>query len=245
MLAKDNQNYKINKHILMIIKLVMAFSLSISILGVSVFYWSFNESFYLSEHEKNNVARELNISQVELENVTHNLINYLKGIDSSLNVKIVSRMYNLYDNKDTINISKGSEYFYNQRGIMHMKDVKELFKIGFIILIAMIVVCVVSAFIIFRLGRWLGIAKSLVYSFWFTLIISIFVLIVSVIDFTNSFIYFHYLIFDNELWFLDPATSRLIVMLPEQFFQKIATNILSVWIAFTLILSAVGKMIIS
>ena len=44
----------------------------------------------------------------------------------------------------------------------------------------------------------------------------------AVCDFTGAFVWFHRLLFSNELWILNPATDLMIRMLPEAFFAGIA-----------------------
>lgn len=41
-------------------------------------------------------------------------------------------------------------------------------------------------------------------------------------DFTGAFVWFHRMLFSNELWILNPATDLMIRMLPEAFFAGIA-----------------------
>ena len=44
-------------------------------------------------------------------------------------------------------------------------------------------------------------------------------------DFTKWFTVFHHIFFDNDLWILNPATDRLINIVPEPFFIDTALNI--------------------
>ena len=41
-------------------------------------------------------------------------------------------------------------------------------------------------------------------------------------DFTRYFTEFHHIFFNNDLWLFDPATSRLINIVPEAFWSRIA-----------------------
>ena len=45
------------------------------------------------------------------------------------------------------------------------------------------------------------------------------------LDFTKYFTYFHLLLFDNDLWLLDPSRHTLIQLLPETFFINTALRI--------------------
>ena len=44
----------------------------------------------------------------------------------------------------------------------------------------------------------------------------------AVCDFTRAFVWFHRVLFSNELWILNPATDLMIRMLPEAFFAEMA-----------------------
>ena len=45
------------------------------------------------------------------------------------------------------------------------------------------------------------------------------------VDFSKYFVYFHLILFDNDLWILDPKTDLLIQMMPESFFVDMAIKI--------------------
>ena len=60
----------------------------------------------------------------------------------------------------------------------------------------------------------------------FIIAVSAFFAIAMVIDFNGLFILFHETFFNNDLWLLDPAESRLINMVPLEFFIDTVVNIL-------------------
>ena len=45
------------------------------------------------------------------------------------------------------------------------------------------------------------------------------------LDFDGAFVFFHRLLFDNDLWLLDPETDLLIRLCPEQMFQAMGARI--------------------
>ena len=59
----------------------------------------------------------------------------------------------------------------------------------------------------------------------------------AVSDFTRAFLWFHEMLFTNDLWLLNPATDLMIRMLPEAFFADIAAAAV---IAMAVLLLAAG-----
>ena len=55
------------------------------------------------------------------------------------------------------------------------------------------------------------------------------------VDFNWFWTQFHHVFFTNDLWLLNPATSVLIQMVPEEFFSAIVLKIL-IWFAVVLAL---------
>jgi integral membrane protein (TIGR01906 family) len=105
-----------------------------------------------------------------------------------------------------------------------MKDVKELFKKGYIIKYLSLIIFIVALFISIKNKRWQiekGLFKGMF--IWWGLMISLFLF--TLLDFNKYFTYFHLIFFDNDLWLLDPETDLLIQMLPEEFFISIFKRI--------------------
>lgn len=125
---------------------------------------------------------------------------------------------------------------FNETEILHMKDVRALFDLarwarwGLLLcgsaLLAVPVVrksrAVWHGFLA-AAGLWL--ASALGIGIW------------AVSDFTRAFLWFHEMLFTNELWLLNPATDLMIRMLPEAFFADIAAAAV---IAMAVMAAAVG-----
>ena len=58
-----------------------------------------------------------------------------------------------------------------------------------------------------------------------------FVSIWAIVDFDTFWVDFHYLFFDNDLFFLDPNTSIMINMFPDTFFLDLVRDIVAEFIA--------------
>jgi integral membrane protein (TIGR01906 family) len=176
---------------------VLKLSLSIFVI-LFLFFFSmknvvFDKTFYFKEYEKNNVYDDVNKTTAAA--ATENLLNFLKGKES------------LSD-------------FYSPREKAHMVDVKILInKLNFyyyLFLAALIVN-------IYLLYKWnvkdftKDVTDSFILSAVGVILISLIVFVFRS-NFSDWFTRFHLLFFNNDLWLLNPATDKLILLLPEQFF---------------------------
>lgn len=114
---------------------------------------------------------------------------------------------------------------FNERECLHMQDVFGLFDLGrkvrlvcgilFVLLLAFLLLREAPPVFAQHLHRdtivWLG----------------IFVVagLVIALSFQRSFILFHRMFFDNDLWLLNPETDLMIQMMPESFFIGLASQI--------------------
>lgn len=121
----------------------------------------------------------------------------------------------LMGKRDNLEIP-GFKDFFNEKEILHMKDVKNIFKYVTFLSITFLIL------IIFLIRR-----RDLPYIFLYSLIpIFVLILIVTIFSFDKSFTIFHEIFFKNDLWLLDPTKDRLIVLLPIEFFIRAFTRIL-------------------
>ena len=91
---------------------------------------------------------------------------------------------------------------FNKKEISHMEDVYKLFKNDFLFFI--------------YIRKYILIAYISVISF----------LGICSLFFSESFVYFHKLFFDNDLWLLDYETDLMIRILPEEFFFVLFLNVI-------------------
>jgi len=110
---------------------------------------------------------------------------------------------------------------FNNREILHMKDVKDLVKLVQMIMVVsgvLVVMCIMVGFLnreprhISRSVIWLGRGGIL------TILLTALVGILSLGGFDRLFVYFHLISFNNDLWILDPSRDYLIAMFPQGFF---------------------------
>ena len=109
---------------------------------------------------------------------------------------------------------------FNEREITHMVDVKILYQNAVTVMWAgLIVFCGgLIALFVFQRKRlpqlfFRAVKLALIVSLILVLLLFVFVLI----DFEAFWTTFHLLIFDNDLWILDPRRDNLILMVPSLF----------------------------
>ena len=110
---------------------------------------------------------------------------------------------------------------YNNREILHMKDVKGLLNmvkyvqiVSFLILTGYSVV----ALFIYSDRKVVKLLKDLSSGAIFSLVVIFLIGGLSVFGFDKLFLYFHLISFTNDLWLLDPRYDYLIMMFPQGFF---------------------------
>jgi len=110
---------------------------------------------------------------------------------------------------------------YNDREILHMKDVKYLLGI---VWYAQIVSLLILAFYsilslyLYPKEKGLKLGRDFSVGAIFTLGLIFFIGIIAILGFDKLFLYFHLISFTNDLWILDPRYDYLIMMFPQGFF---------------------------
>lgn len=109
---------------------------------------------------------------------------------------------------------------FNETERLHMADVRELFALARRVCIAVWIGggCLL-AFAVVR-GKRLLPGYFAAAGAWAAAALAVIIWAAS--DFTRAFVWFHKMLFTNELWLLNPATDLMIRMLPEAFFAGIA-----------------------
>ena len=125
----------------------------------------------------------------------------------------------------TVLIDGVSRPLYNETELLHLADVKSLFRFGFTLQgVAAAEVVGISLFL-WRAGRKRSLGTSLLSAAAVCLGLLAALAIPARLDFGTWWMDFHLITFSNDLWLLDPATDWLIRMFPEGFFLSAITRI--------------------
>lgn len=174
--------------------------LPLFIFSLNLYAQVFNDKFYFKEFEKNNVY-----SQIEKDDVAENcnlLIGFFKG----------------KNNLDST--------FFNEKERKHLLDVNSLIiKLRYFIYA--LAAILLSILVYFIAGKdYDGIKTALLFGSILAIAVMAFFIVFMLFDFTTLFVKFHLISFSNDLWQLNPASDKLIVMFPEGFFFDSAINLI-------------------
>jgi len=158
----------------------------------------FNQEYYEKEFFVNGV-NDL-IDKNTTSTITKGLINYFKtGNNSFLNSS-----------------------FFSQRDLLHLVDVRDLinkclfheFLCGAIFLFFLMLVFAYNKRKFFENSALIFAVSSL------ALLVFFIFFIITKQSFHTEWVLFHEILFNNDLWLLNPRTDKLIVLFPETFFYK-------------------------
>lgn len=200
----------------------------------AILFVSFNENYFDKMYTKLNIAQTVKVDEKTLMDVNQVLLDYITGAEESLDYSVV--------------IENQEQEFFNQKEKDHMVDVKVLYSnavkvrnISLFVSIIGIVVLIITRDYKNNLLVKEVLGKVLLS---YGLIIGT-ITIVALIDFDFFWTTFHELVFTNDLWLLNPATDRLIMMVPLEFFTglvyRILTAVLAIFGSLLILYKFLGK----
>lgn len=183
-----------------LLTLFISIFLFMSILLSNLLYLTFNQNFYKGVFKKEKIYENFQ-SENQVNSAAYNLLSYFRG-----------------KNKLDFN-------FYSEQAELHLKDVKNLLEIARILnIIVSISLLAIVIYLLFK-NRKEQIRRSLVFASILLTSLILLSFILSLLSFDWSFIYFHQLLFTNNLW-LFPPQDNLIKLFPETFFVAFARQLL-------------------
>ena len=185
------------------ISLVPIFLIAFSVRWVINFPLLYSYGF-----DQYDIPRRTGIDRAELISAGKQIRDYFNNDEEYLAVEAVVR---------------GVRYpnIYNEREVLHMKDVKALVK-G-VYRVSEITGLYLLAIIIGGLAIWgrrfmPSAARLIGWGGWSTAALLVVVGLAMTVGFDRLFLAFHLISFTNDLWQLDPRRDYLIAMFPEAFF---------------------------
>lgn len=208
--------------------ILISISLPFVLLLTDLEFIAFDQGFYEKKYEEYNIPEVTGIEMKNLMSITSEMLDYLKGKREDL------IMFTEVNGK--------TEQVFEEREILHMVDVKDLFTKGYIIRNIMLIILIICLgwLIIFQRK---SIGKALIISSIWPIVLMGIIGVLMYIDFYKYFTYFHHVFFTNDLWLLDPNTDILIQMLPLEFFSSIAYKIL-IYFSLELLLLLIAGIIL-
>jgi len=166
---------------------------------------------YQSGFEKYNVSQTTGLAESELEVAARGLISYFKSGDEYI----------------SLTVEKDGEPFvvFNQREVIHLKDVKGLIQLDYRLALGMLIYVLAYAGVSLfwrRRTYWRRLAWGVVVGSGISLALLLALGIGTLLNFEQLFFQFHLISFTNELWLLDPTKDYLIMLFPQGFFYDTA-----------------------
>jgi integral membrane protein (TIGR01906 family) len=152
------------------------------------------------------VARRTGLTPAQLREVAQAFIDYFSGARPSLDV--------------VVELGGARRPLFNQRELKHMHDVRDLILAADrwrLLAGAVLVAMPALGFAFLRSSFLAPFAKLCVAGALLTVGLLGAFAGLSLGDFGDAFVRFHELMFDNDLWILDPTRDYLIVLFPEGF----------------------------
>ena len=158
--------------------------------------------------DKYDIVERTDIERDELLSAARQIRDYFTNGDELITISVVRR-------------GVRAENLYNEREVLHMKDVKGLVKgvnrVQLITGVYLLVFAVLGLAIgrksfLPRLARYAGLGGGL------TLGLAALIGFGALVGFQRLFLAFHQISFSNDFWLLDPSKDCLIMMFPEGFF---------------------------
>jgi len=167
--------------------------------------WAVNSLWlYKYGFEKYNVGQTTSLADSELEKAATGLISYFNSDEEYISLTVI----------------KGGKSFglFNQREILHLKDVKGLIWLDYRLSMGMLLYALAYAGVtLFWRKEWRRLAWGVIGGSGLTLALMLALGLGALFNFDQLFLQFHFISFTNELWRLDPAKDYLIMLFPQGF----------------------------
>lgn len=205
---------------------VVGFFIAIAVFLIATnIRWVINTPLlYSYGFDKYDIPARTGMERDELLSAARQIREYFNNEDEYITVRVIWRGIPI-------------ENLYNDREVLHMKDVKGLVKGVYLVQLltgAYLAGFAIVGFAIWRGGFRSALARYLSLSGIITATGVVLVGLVSLVGFAGLFRAFHLISFTNDLWILDPRTDYLIIMFPEGFFLDA-----TIWIAGATLVEAV------
>lgn len=173
-----------------------------------------NSTFIANEFVRLGNAKSMGMSIVDLVNSTIRLINYMEGNVDSIDIEV------------TVDGQK-TQMFALEQEHTHMEDVRTLYQ-WFISARDMALIVALVLFVFSAAAGYGYSGRAVATGFCAgSFVIALFAGFLgtwAAMDFSSFWTAFHQALFWNEEWLFDSSTSRMINMLPEQFFSDVVAQ---------------------
>lgn len=173
--------------------------------------------------EEYNLSDKSGLSQSDTERVLEKLFGYVIGNEDSPIV--------------VVQIDGDRVNFYNERELLHLKDVNELFKKLRVIMFCLIVFEILSFTFFIRQISYRTMFKILCISEMIHVGLIVTLLLIANRSMVWFVTLFHRVLFDNNRWILNDATDRLVLLFPKILYKEVLLYFVCIWLMAMAIIS--------
>ncbi len=209
-----------------ILSTIGMFMMILAVLISIIDFMCFSRWFYVYEYSKSNTAETIGMSEDDLYDTTAVLLDYLqdKRDDLSVQKEISGNVREVFDSREKMHMEEVKSLYQNAMTVRNI-----CFFGSIAVLTAVFFMNRGKSFKLFKRGyRNASILMGALLGF---------IAIWALSDFDQFWIQFHYLFFDNDLFFLDPNTEILINMVPDTFFFDLVFCIILIFVFILLLIA--------
>jgi len=192
--------------------------------------WAVNSLWlYRYGFEKYHVNHTTGLAGSELEKAAAGLISYFNSNEEYINVTVQK------EDKPFV--------LFNQREVIHLRDVKELIWLDYRVLLGTLVyvLAFAGACLFWRRKRyWRRLARAVVGGSGITLALMLLLGLGTLLNFDQLFLQFHLISFANDFWLLDPSKDYLIMLFPGGFWYDVTLFCALATVVGAVVLGGVG-----
>jgi integral membrane protein (TIGR01906 family) len=193
--------------------------------GVIAFAVNF-QPLYEYGFQQYEVGQTTGLADVELSKAASGLIGYFNSDEELIDVTV---------EKD------GRPFrLFNDREIIHMKDVKALIRLDYTVFLVSLVYATAVAGIMLLRREPRRLAAPLFWGGVLALVIVLTRAALAISDFSAFWVNFHLISFVNDFWLLDPRTDYLIMLFPEGFWRDAMIFVDAIILTLTITVTVIG-----
>ena len=176
--------------------------------------WAANSLWiYEAGFHKYDISTVTGLDNTQLEKAARGIISYWNSGEEYIDI--------------TVEKDGRSFTLFNEREVIHLKDVKGLFRLDYGVLLVTFIYSL--GYVLFHLFRsrsaaWLRLARAARTGSIITLVVMAALGLGSLFGFDRLFWQFHLLVFSNDFWQLDPARDYLIMLFPGGFWYDVTID---------------------
>lgn len=170
-----------------------------------------DEGWYRRQYEKMNLAQHIGIPAQDITRALMRLIDYMEGRVESIQLTVV-------ENAKQVEM-------YNEREILHMLDVRDLYQAWRTVRdfgsLAAMVLLLTALYLAEKRERLRLLSRAFLWASAAFGALLIGLAVFALADFGAFWTAFHHVFFDNDLWLLSYQTDRMIRICPAELFSGI------------------------